>query len=325
MFEQARAHMDGVFDFLDSLDCYINDQSWMEREIEEFKKNDDRLIAALVGQNISEQSSYKAPFIRIIYVLSGALELQIDNKTLHYSSGCLIMANEWTRVEYRQYSPGEEESEAEVVNFLFKKEYFTENVLNQLVEDPLMYRFFVENVKSSTKKSNYFVFKFQPNQDIHFYAMLLLKQVVKMRYKHNNITKGAFHLLVSEIGSLSEKYLKLKDSSLSSNILIYQIVSDIEEHFQDITLNDLAEKYYFHPNYLSGLIKEETGKTFSELMIACRLKSACRYLKQTKLSVQEIIEEVGYTDKSYFYTIFKKEYGITPMEYRRRYCEDISS
>ncbi|HIU77096.1 MAG TPA: helix-turn-helix transcriptional regulator [Candidatus Pelethocola excrementipullorum] len=319
MFEQARAHLDGVFDFLDTLDCYIGNQSWMELEIKDFAENDQRQIAALVSQNISEKLTYRAPFIRIIYVLSGALELQIDNKTLHYSAGCLIMANEWTKVEYRQYSPDEQKAEAEVVSFLFKKEYFTENVLNQLVEDSLMYRFFVENVKSSTKKSNFFVFEFEPNQDIHFYAMLLLKQVVKMRYKDNKITKSAFNLLVSEIGSLSEEYLKLKDSTLSSSILIHQIISDIEEGYQDTSLKDLADKYYFHPNYLSSFIKEETGKTFSELMIECRLKSACMYLKQTKLSVQEIIEEIGYTDKSYFYTIFKKEFGITPREYRRRY------
>lgn len=318
MFEQARAHLNGFFDFLDTLDCYISDQTWMEQEIRDFERNEERQIAALVSQNISEKLTYKAPFIRIIYVLSGALELQINNKTLHYSAGCLIMANEWTKVEYRQYSPDKQKAEAEVVSFLFKKEYFTENVLNQLVEDSLMYRFFVENVKSSTKKSNFFVFEFEPNQDIHFYAMLLLKQVVKMKYKHNKITKSAFNLLVTEIGSLSEKHLKLKDSTLSSSILIYQIISDIEVDYRDITLRKLADKYYFHPNYLSSFIKEETGKTFSELILNCRLKSACTYLKQTNLSVQEIIEEIGYSDKTYFYMIFKKEYGITPKEYRRR-------
>ena len=317
MFEQARAHLNGAFDFLDTLDCYIGEKTWMEREIEDFKHNDKRQIAALVCQNIEEALTYQAPFIRIFYVLSGSLELYLDNKKLNYSSGCLVLANEWTRLEFRQYS--ETSEHAEVVTFLFKKEYFTEFVLNQMVEDSLMYRFFVENVKGSAKKSNFFVFKFEPHQDIHFFAMLLLKQVVKMKYEHNRITRSAFQLLITEIESTMEGCLKLKDSSLSSSILIHKIITDIETDYKSVSLAYLAKKYYFHPNYLSALIREETGKTFSHLLISCRLKKACTYLTQTDLTVKQIIEELGYSDKTYFFSLFKKEFGITPKEYRTKY------
>lgn len=311
MFKRARAHLVQVFDFLDILDCYIGEQKWMEKEIEDFDKNKDRHIAALVCQNIDEKLVYKSPYIRILYVLSGGLELQIDNKLFNYTAGCLIMANEWTKISYLLTEP-----ETEIVSFIFKKEYFSDNLLNQLIEDSLMYRFFVENVKTDIKKSNFFVFQFEPNQDIHFYALLLLKQVVKMKYKYNRITKSAFILLVTEIGDLVEEHLRLKDSSLSSSILIYEIIADIEANYKDITLTHLAKKYYYHPNYLSNLIMEKTGKKFSELVLNFRLKQACNYLEQTNMSVQNIITQIGYSDKTYFYKIFKKEYGMTPKEYR---------
>lgn len=284
----------------------------MVREVENFQNNPDRKIAALVCQNMKEPLTYAAPYIRILYALSGDMELHIDNKIIPYTAGCLIMANEWTKIEYLQTS-----GEMEMVNFLFKKEYFTDAVLNQLTEDSLVYRFFLENAKSNIKKSSFFVFQFEPNQDIHFFAMLLLKQTVKMQYKHNRITKSAFALLATEINALAEDHLQLKDSSLSSSILIYEIQSDIEHNYRDITLIDLAEKYAFHPNYLSGVIKEETGSTFSELVQKRRLKSACSLLKQTDLTVQEIIEEIGYSDKTHFYNLFKKEFGITPKQYRK--------
>ena len=317
MFEKARSHMDGAFNFLDSLDCYIDKQSWMQKEIEDFQSNSERLIAALVSQNIQESLTYEAPFVRIIYVLSGSLELRIDGKTFYYSAGCLIIANAWTRIIFRQFS--DTSDPAEVITFLFKKEYFSDADLNQMAEDSLIYRFFLENVKSSTEKSSFFVFQFEPHQDIQLFAMLLLKQTVKMQYKLNRITKSAFHLLITEINSNYEEALQLKDSNLSAGLLIYEILADIEKHYSDISLSDLAQKYYFHPNYLSSLIKEETGKTFSELLLSSRLRHACIYLAQTNMQVQEIIEEIGYSDKTYFYSLFKKQYGITPKEYRKKY------
>ena len=166
MFEQAKAHMSGAFDFLDTLDCYIGEETWMVQEIESFGNNSERQIAALVCQNIKQPLTYDARYIRILYALSGEMELHIDNKVLKYSAGCLIMANEWTKTNYLQTS-----GNMEVVSFLLKKEYFTDDLLSQLADDSLMYRFFVENVKSDTEKSNFFVFQFEPNQDIHFFVL----------------------------------------------------------------------------------------------------------------------------------------------------------
>jgi AraC-like DNA-binding protein len=311
MFEHAVSYLDSSFDFLKTLDCYIGDVDWMIRELEEFNGNEERQIAALVCQNIQGWVNYDADYLRILYVLSGELELFIDGKHRNYSTGCLILASQWTKLEYRQISDN-----LEVVSFLFKKEYFDDSLYHMLPEDSLTTKFFVEHVKSLTKKSSYFVFQFDPAEDVHFFALLLLKQVVKMKYKHNYITKSAFALLLTEISTNTEKHLSLKDSSLSTNIMIHNIKLDLEKRFRTITLTDLAEKYSFHPNYLSALIKKETGKSFSALLLECRLRHACRYLRETELSVQEIVEETGYTDKTYFFAAFKKEYHMTPLQYR---------
>ncbi|NMM65209.1 helix-turn-helix transcriptional regulator [Clostridium sp. P21] len=49
-----------------------------------------------------------------------------------------------------------------------------------------------------------------------------------------------------------------------------------------------------------------------------KLKQACFYLSKTNLSVQEIIEKVGYSGSSHFYHIFKKNFTLTPNEYRKQ-------
>ena len=314
MFKKARSHIDSSFAFLDTLDCYIGTQEWMIQEVEDFTNNEDRLIAALVCQNIREPLTYEVHYLRILYVLSGEMELYIDHKKRNYVAGCLIMANEWTKMEYSQIS-----DEMEVISFLFKKEYFDAYLLNTLMKDSLMTRFFIDNIKSTSNKSSYFVFQFEPNQDVHFLALLLLKQVVKMEYKHNEITKSAFLLFITEIAMNSDQALSLEDSELTPDLLIHQIMVDIESEYKTVTLSSLAQKYHFHPNYLSPLIKKETGRTFSHLLQQVKMKCATTFLVETEISVQQIAEEVGYTDKTYFFELFKREFGMTPKQYRNQH------
>jgi methylphosphotriester-DNA--protein-cysteine methyltransferase len=50
-------------------------------------------------------------------------------------------------------------------------------------------------------------------------------------------------------------------------------------------------------------------------------KNALRLLKETEANVAMISESVGYSDTQYFYRIFKKEKGVTAIEYRKQYIE----
>lgn len=318
MFEQARIYASGSFGFLDGLDCYINTEFWMKQEIKEFEENPQRNIAALVCQNINQMLTYQAPYIRILYALSGDMELHINNEILNYSTGCLILANQWTEIKYAQTS-----GEMEVVSFLFKKDYFTEDLLAQMADDELLYHFFLENLTSNTPKSNFFVFQFLPEQDVHFFSLVLLKQVVKMNYKHNRIIRGAFLTLVNEINHLSGNHLMLKESTFSSELLTHSILADIRRSYKTVTLKSLASKYYFHPNYLSTFIREETGQTFSGWVQHHRLSNAKKYLEKTNMPIQQIIETVGYSDKAHFFRIFKREFGQTPNQYRTAFRQNL--
>lgn len=98
---------------------------------------------------------------------------------------------------------------------------------------------------------------------------------------------------------------------------INAIMEDIDCNFtKDITLNDLAEKYAVSISNLSGIIKRETGMTFTEHLAKRRVKKAEQLLKNEKYSVAEVGKMVGYHDYYYFTKWFKKLTGITPSKYR---------
>lgn len=64
-------------------------------------------------------------------------------------------------------------------------------------------------------------------------------------------------------------------------------------------------------------MKDLANTTPTEFIRNIRLKEAERLIKSTKLTIQEIMYQTGFNNKSYFYSIFKTEYGVSPNEYRK--------
>lgn len=95
------------------------------------------------------------------------------------------------------------------------------------------------------------------------------------------------------------------------------ILNYISENFNNVTLENVAEKYHFNRSYLSRMIKNSTGLTYTEHLTHNRLLMGARLLNQTSLPVSRICEQVGYNDVTHFIRAFKKRYGQTPLVYRK--------
>ena len=100
---------------------------------------------------------------------------------------------------------------------------------------------------------------------------------------------------------------------------ITEITEYIFAHYKDITLKDLAAHFNYSCAYLSTVIKKYSGNSFSELLHAFRFLRACQLLTESDTSISDIIEDVGCSNQTWFIQNFKKRYGISPSEYRRRY------
>ena len=98
---------------------------------------------------------------------------------------------------------------------------------------------------------------------------------------------------------------------------IETVMKFIRQHFcEDISLSDIAGKVFLNPIYISRLIKEQTGKNYTELLTEMRVGKAVELLEQTNLYVYEIADRVGYRNLKYFYKVFKKAMGGSPNDYR---------
>lgn len=122
-----------------------------------------------------------------------------------------------------------------------------------------------------------------------------------------------FTLITCEMINLFQHGMVLDHASVDQ---IYTILRYIETNFADCTLSSTAEFFNMHPNYLSAYIRQHTGTTYKELVQTQRLSQATKLLRSTALSTNDISLAVGYQNTSFFFQLFRKKYGCTPMEYR---------
>ena len=87
---------------------------------------------------------------------------------------------------------------------------------------------------------------------------------------------------------------------------------------QDLSLVSVSSEIAVSPNYLSALIKKETGSTFIDLLSQKRIEVAKDLLLYSDMKVKEISEKCGYNDQHYFSYCFKKYTGMSPNACRRK-------
>lgn len=98
---------------------------------------------------------------------------------------------------------------------------------------------------------------------------------------------------------------------------ILKLVDYIEENLADRpTLSDLAEEAYLSKYHLHRVFKAVTGQTAGDYMLSRRLTQSIPLLARTDLRTSDIAAELGFYDHSAFSHAFKKEYGISPSQYR---------
>lgn len=93
----------------------------------------------------------------------------------------------------------------------------------------------------------------------------------------------------------------------------------IAENYQNnISMAGMAEMVNLNPVYFSMLFKREAGINFLDYLNKYRLEISKQYLKQIQYNINEVTEASGFRDSKYFSRLFKKTFGITPTEYRKR-------
>ena len=94
-----------------------------------------------------------------------------------------------------------------------------------------------------------------------------------------------------------------------------QILSD--DLRQHIPVRQIAERFSVSETSLKNYFRGVYGQNISTWLREIRMNEAARLLSDTKRPIAEISEQVGYSNQGKFAAVFKKQFGLSPLEYRR--------
>ena len=166
--------------------------------------------------------------------------------------------------------------------------------------------------------------------------IIILSAYAEFEYAQNAISLGVFDYILKPVdienvidilNRVEESIKKDKDNKFKeiNSILSCKlngeknaIVSDIYiDYINNISLDEIAEKFHFNSSYFSTIFKEKMGMNFVRYLLNIRIEKACEFLIKTDKKVYEIAQLVGYRDCKYFNRVFKREMLVSPEEYRR--------
>jgi len=92
----------------------------------------------------------------------------------------------------------------------------------------------------------------------------------------------------------------------------------VEQHYSDPKLNvkDMAVDLGWNQTYMARVFREETNEGILEYINRVRISKAVVLLNSTKLSMEEVSEQVGYVSSNTFRRVFKQKMGMSPNKYK---------
>ncbi len=145
----------------------------------------------------------------------------------------------------------------------------------------------------------------------------LLHEMVREMQEQRPYYSDQLNYLIGMIVIAHQRSLDISISKASADHLLYTRTF-IDEHYnQKITVEELAEMAGYSYHHFRHLFKRQYGISPIAYLLRKRVERACQLLLHSKLSVTAIAEACGFSSDAQFSTLFKREQGVSPRQFRQ--------
>lgn len=249
-------------------------------------------------------------YFEINYVASGHCTFAFENNSRTMKEGelCIIAPDSLHDIIV--------DDESLIVCIMLRKSTFNKTFLSLLSRKDLLAEFF-RSFLTESDHANYLLFYCDRSRWIRQIIFNAMAECYKKDAYSNTCCISWLNQLFAYLLRNYSKTLRFYNYQLGSEFSL--VLQYIQYNYQHLTLSSLADFFHYSEPYLCTLIKQNTGKNFTDLIKDLRLSEAVGYLLNTNMPIGEIAEKIGYNSSDHFSRVFRSHYKMSPQKYRKEY------
>ncbi len=147
----------------------------------------------------------------------------------------------------------------------------------------------------------------------------VMLQIVEQQVGRQLAQRSARTMLIDATQSYASPYLFMQEQTDHQDALVLAVEGWLQRHLSEsLDMQALARRHAVSIRTLSRRFKAANGMNLSEYQQHLRLEHSKLLLETTNLSIEQLIERVGYSSQSALRRLFQKQLGISPRQYRQQ-------
>jgi AraC-like DNA-binding protein len=290
-----------------------NDDAWFEWS---WPADRNRLIDIRIFHDNKPVTSHAHDFVEIVLIAKGSCTHRYHNTEVRLIPGDLFVV---LPHETHSYEINED---VIIYNCIFYDQALKDDwnelrhiggIFDMLVVEPL-YR---------TESSSQEIMHLKPGE------LTFAENIMNKMFEEQNdrlagyilAQKAYLILLLTFMSRIWVKQVNLDSQEhIGKRDLLTEALKFLETNYEsDIQITDLALKVFMSPQRFRKVFKDLTGMNPLDYINAIRINRAVDLLKDSRLSISEVAQQIGILDTNYFSRLFKIRTGCTPSEYRKKH------
>lgn len=269
-----------------------------------------RLIEIRPHTRFAHFPKHRHNYVEMVYMCSGSTTHIINGtETIVLHEGDLLFLNQNATQEIL---PAGRDDIA--VNFIILPEFF-DRTISMIERENVLRDFLLSTLSADSSSSSYLHFQAKDILPVQNLLENMIWTIIYRKSGTNTINQTTMGLLFLNLSMFADNINQNNPNQYEQN-LVFSVLKYIETHYKNGTLEDISKELKQPTYYVSRLLKKHAGANFKELLQQRKLQQAAYLLTQTPLTVEAVMEAIGYDNSSYFYRKFREKYGCSPKNYR---------
>ena len=291
---------------------WVQDGSYMFRRMSNSKRPNQVFVSphGMPDEFTKLGYMHRHNYFEMMYVYRGSCVNKMPEDTINMNEGDILLLNPNVL-----HCPHVEHEEDVLLNICISNDLVQRNVIPILRDNPIFMSFFVDFLYRASHAKRFLYFS-QNSDRVQGMCKTICLEFFRKQDFYESILESFLTALFALLAREYKDTYQISGSD-SRDSQIYEILTYLEQHCIDITLESLSRKFQYSPSYLSRLIKKHTGKSFSEIVHEQKMERVAQYLGATGLPLTEIANLAGFYDVKHLCKNFKEKFGQTPTQYRK--------